>query len=91
MKLVEVEWTDSSFLGQGWVSQEFTAIPASIECSSMGYLTKEDGDYIVLTPHWSPECVAGVMAIPKIAIKSMVELKITRKKWTKGRWRNGRG
>lgn len=80
--LVLIEWVDSVGVGSSW-----EAIPNKLECDeficvSVGYLTHQTDNAIVIVPHMHPASEqlgtqmsgCGDMMIPTAAVRRMVEL-----------------
>jgi hypothetical protein len=77
-RIVCVVWVDSHTVGHSsWVDKDDESLvdPGSLECKSVGYLWGEDEDSITLVAHQAHNELAGDITIPKVAIKSMVDLK----------------
>ncbi len=81
-KLVYVKWVDAYGCSPSW--QEIKGIPPVPHyCYSVGWIVAESEHVIVAAPHYSPaneeigaeEQCSGDMAIPKIAIQCMIDLK----------------
>lgn len=80
--IVLVRWRDSASLNSGW--SFIKSIPSFIphEVTSMGFLFKDEPDFIVLIPHMSEigvqsqdRQVDGTMSIPRSQILWMKTLK----------------
>lgn len=73
MKLVHVVWVDAA-VSNTWRSQETAAKDLPHECRSVGYVLKNDDQCIVIAPHVSGEECNGDIVIPRVWVKSIVEL-----------------
>lgn len=80
MKLVIVEWMDSS-QGEGWTPVSEIE-DGCIAIRSVGWVLRETKDVLVIAPHHgerlgrdTPEQACGYMKIPKLAVKRVRELK----------------
>lgn len=73
MKVVKVEWEDSSSTNRIWNSKEFLINQSNQKISSIGYLIHEDASCVIIASHrgldHGREDYAGEMRIPKGAIK----------------------
>ena len=77
-KLVKIQWADSYGCSSTWEKIE-SSEPLSRYCYSVGWVTSESDEAIVITPHLSPEneeigaieSGCGDMTIPKCSIKKM--------------------
>jgi hypothetical protein len=71
MPIVEVEWVDSSGYS-GWQDAEDAQKNIQTECRSSGYLLRKDKKSVSLVQNVSDiGHVDMVMAIPRVAIKSI--------------------
>lgn len=73
MRLVHVVWVDAA-VSNTWRSQETAAKDLPHECRSVGYVLKNDDQCIVIAPHVSGEECNGDIVIPKVWVRSIVEL-----------------
>ena len=75
MKVVRIEWEDSSSTNRVWNSKEFLANQTNQRISSIGYLIHEDSSCVIVSSHrglvddHGREDYAGEMRIPKGCIK----------------------
>lgn len=82
-KLVYVKWVDSSG-SNGWQMADLVKDQKLelLNIHSVGWLLKEDNDAILIAPHISdgseihPQQLCGELAIPKLVITKMKEIKI---------------
>lgn len=79
-RLVLVEWVDSYICATDWANLDDVRFSLTV-CHSAGYLVAETKDAVVVVPHVArgevliPEGQGcGDMTIPKVAIKSIVDL-----------------
>jgi len=71
-KLVKLKWIDS-IQSHGWVHKNDLK-ELKMEIISVGYLIKEDKDFMVITSSISEESFCAPLQIPKIAITYFMEL-----------------
>lgn len=76
LKLVHVTWEDSARCGS-WETFEELRGEHVIEMRSVGWVLKDDDQYLVLGPHVgsSPPQACGTLVIPKRSIVKVVKLK----------------
>jgi hypothetical protein len=79
VKIVEVEWIDS-VLEHGWTYEQDVQQKATyeaMECKSIGYVLKEDTDFLLLCSGVMPNSssVYGAVQIPRLAIIKVKELR----------------
>ena len=81
VKLVKVEWQDSSVL-PGWRNGTHDHLPGLV--SSVGYLIEQTSEHVVLTTSISNEgAVLYPLAIPTGAIDSITELAVGKRRKSK--------
>lgn len=75
-KIVLVEWIDS-FGSHAWIPRIDAMETKPSKCYSVGYLLKEDENYIVLSQSYDPqvENVGNVLSIPVKVVISMTQLR----------------
>jgi hypothetical protein len=73
MKLVQVEWVDSS-QRVGW--QELDQVYHTDPCVSVGWLYRVTRDLIVLVPHKviDEKSGVGILTIPRVAVTAVKSL-----------------
>ena len=87
MKLVYLEWVDSSSQGSStWIDVDSVLRSGkddSMKCVSVGFVLSDDDDSILLASHLSGDCevkmvghCSGNMQIPKLAITNRVDLEV---------------
>ena len=83
--LIEVDWSDSHSNNETWSPMSYVrgAVKDTGPCKSIGWLLAETDDMITIASHLSVADfdkeivqVAGLMTIPKVAIRSRHELEI---------------
>ncbi len=76
MKLVIVEWVDSTLLGQRWVDSEELEHMTVNTCLTVGFVYRKDKEKIVLCQgHCKDDAgVVNVIAIPRNCVKSIKDL-----------------
>lgn len=83
MKLVKVEWVDSCGPGSEWTPlAAMKEIQDNLLCISVGYLVKNEVDFIIVVPHIYPEdeklhteaSGSGELLIPTSAIVNVTVL-----------------
>ena len=76
MKLVYVEWVDSSSLDRVWNSESLIRECSVCRCRSVGWIVHETEDHLTIAGHSDgDEHWSGEMTIPKAAIKRRKILK----------------
>ena len=77
MRLVIVEWVDSTIWGQKWLCIDEAKEMNLNNCRAVGYITRKDKDKIVLAQSMCVEdnSVINLLAIPKGCIKKITEVK----------------
>ena len=75
MKIVEVTWVDSRMSEKSWHCEDEAKCWEVSNCRSVGFLLADDEEKIVLAMCWGDANVNGVLAIPKVCIKNVKELK----------------
>jgi hypothetical protein len=75
MKIVMVEWTDSSFLF-GWHNKQSLKEEHVSECCTVGILIKENNKEMTVCQSHSPENFATAIVIPKVNVKRIRTLKV---------------
>lgn len=82
MKLYYVEWVDSAFVPGAWVHKRDLEVGTCV-CKSVGFLFRDEKDYIVLVASCSDDRedpddaeYFGVVSIPKVAILKKKVLKL---------------
>lgn len=75
-KMVLVEWVDS-VRNSGWDARKIHAEMKASICTSVGYLLFDGEDNLVIYQSWDAanNSCGMSLTIPKIAVKSMVELR----------------
>ena len=80
MKEVKVEWIDSTGAQGGWQFVEDCRVATS-KVTTYGFVVREDDDMLVIAQSYSPADgegdsaqVNGVIAIPKVAVISSLDL-----------------
>ena len=77
MRMILVEWVDSSF-AQGWMSKEHARHHSFSKIASAGILLHEDSEKITIMQSVSDKDDAGDgITIPKCSIKRMRQLKVS--------------
>lgn len=79
MQLVYVEWIDSAgFAEGGWHQRDVVDSLGPHVISSVGWIIKEEDDYIVMCSHISSDGtnLAGEKCIPKVAIQKRKKIKL---------------
>ncbi len=79
MKLVLIEWMDSTGCSTNWQELEVIGRPKPLSCRSVGWLCHEGADSVVIVPHSADvedgkKQGCGDMTIPKCCVLRMVEL-----------------
>jgi hypothetical protein len=72
LKVVRVEWEDSSSTRRVWHSREELAGMTNQKCTSIGFLVHEDDHCVIVAAHKGDEeypDFSGDMRIPKSAIR----------------------
>lgn len=78
MPIVEVLWIDSNHQGRWWSTDELDKDldDLDLNCRTVGYLYRDREDYVtIVLSQAGVGCVAEATTIPRVAIKSMTELK----------------
>ncbi len=82
-RLVLIEWIDTAGCGGRWNSLETIVSSNILTIRSVGWLVDEGTDHVTIVStldnQEKPQCM-GDHAIPRVAIKSMITLKVP-KKW----------
>lgn len=80
-KIVHIFWRDSYGVSAVWETLDGIK-PVAVICESIGYLTFNDDEHVVIVPHYHPAVGGngagggcGDMTIPRSAIIEMRELK----------------
>jgi hypothetical protein len=77
VRLVLVDWVDSYRAPMEWEALDDE--PTLLECQSVGWLARENKDCVTIVPHWSQfEHGCGEMTIPRVAIKRIRNLRVSR-------------
>lgn len=73
MKKATIIWLDSNAWSGGWMSMEsaYAKINGIQPVKSIGYILKEDNDYIFIVQNQNGKMVSHLYAIPK---KSIIEI-----------------
>ena len=77
MRMIIVEWTDSSFHTEGWQDLEVISGIGLAECISVGVVYYEDEKKLCLVPNINRETGVQSIIIPKVAIKRIRQLKVS--------------
>lgn len=78
-RLVLVEWVDSYHAPMDW--SELDDDSKILLCRSVGWLARENKDCLTVVPHWTDfEHGCGEMTIPRVAVKRIQELAVTKRK-----------
>jgi hypothetical protein len=78
-RLVMLEWEDSARPISAWQWVDEYELPQIIKCLSVGFLIAETEEAVALAPNLGDVTrertqAAGIMRIPRSAVRSMVEL-----------------
>jgi hypothetical protein len=81
MKIIKVEWIDSTASNLSWLMMEDVRKWGDVEpmlIFTYGALVQEDDNYIVVAQNYGkdPEQCCSLMSIPKGCIKKMTEIEI---------------
>lgn len=77
MKLVLVEWVDSTMLGQRWHCEDEIDQLDIGRCVAVGIVRRDDSDKLVITQNQDRyRDGANLIAIPKGCIKRMRQLRV---------------
>lgn len=74
MDIVLVNWVDSKMSEKSWHSEDDAKCWDISNCQSVGFLLADNDTKIVLAQCWGDANVNGVLAIPKVSIKSIKKL-----------------
>ncbi len=74
MDIVLVTWVDSKMSDKSWEKKEEATHLTSETATTAGHLLEENENDIILAFCYSPTDVNGVIAIPKVSIKSIQKL-----------------
>lgn len=81
MRLVLIEWVDSSGHGEGWQDIATDQDDTALVCQSVGWLVKDGENIKVIAPHYHKSDTGGgmrgwgVMTIPTRSVIRMTTLK----------------
>jgi hypothetical protein len=78
---VKVHWVDSTSDGPGWTACKDLTEPLNLEVLTVGWLVAENEEAVDIAHSWAPgtgehqlEQVCGRITIPRVAIRSIVDL-----------------